>query len=374
MADDRLAALTAAGVSIWLDDLSRGRLVSGDLRRLIDDKHVVGVTTNPTIFAAALAHPGVYTPQIRELARRGATAGDAARKLMVADVQEACELFRGVWEASDGVDGRVSLEVDPGLAGDCEATVLEAVSLMRAVGCPNLYVKIPATRASLPAITEALALGVDINVTLIFSVERYRDVMAAYIAGLERALDGGVPLSGVHSVASFFVSRVDVEVDKRLEEIGSDEALALRGLAGLANSVLAHQAFRETFAGPRWERLAARGARAQRPLWASTGVKDPAYPDTMYVSGLAVSGTVNTMPEATLNAFADHGSLPRSGNGDTVTGRASEAREVIDAVAATGVDLAEVFMVLERDGVDRFTRSWADLHETVRRSMGAAAE
>jgi transaldolase len=374
VADDRLAALTAAGVSIWLDDLSRGRLVSGDLRRLIDDRHVVGVTTNPTIFAAALAHLGVYTAQIRELARRGATVGDAVRELMVVDVQEACELFRGVWEASDGVDGRVSLEVDPGLAGDCEATVGEAVSLMRAVGCPNLYVKIPATRASLPAITEALALGVDVNVTLIFSVQRYREVMAAYLAGLERARDNDAPLSGVHSVASFFVSRVDVEVDKRLDEIGSDEALALRGTAGIANSRLAHQAFRETFAGPRWERLAARGARVQRPLWASTGVKNPAYPDTMYATGLAVPGTVNTMPEATLNAFADHGSLPATDDRDAVAGRAVKAREVMDAIAVAGVDLTDVFTALERDGVDRFTRSWADLHDTVRRSMEAAAE
>jgi transaldolase len=372
VADDRLAALAAAGVSIWLDDLSRGRLVSGDLRRLIDDKHVVGVTTNPTIFAAALAHRGVYTPQILELARCGAAVGEAVRKLMVVDVQEACELFRGVWEASDGVDGRVSLEVNPEQAGNCEATVLEAVSLERAVDRPNLYVKIPATRASLPAITEALALGVDINVTLIFSVERYREVMAAYLAGLERVRDAGGPLSGVHSVASFFVSRVDTEVDKRLEEIGSDEALALRGKAGIANSRLAYQAFRETFSGPRWERLAAEGARVQRPLWASTGVKNPAYPDTMYVTELAVPGTVNTMPEATLNAFADHGSLRRVGSGDAVPGRAPEAREVIDGITAAGVDLAEVFAVLERAGVDRFTRSWAELHESVGRSMEAA--
>jgi transaldolase len=233
-------------------------------------------------------------------------------------------------------------------------------------------VKIPATTASLPAVTESLALGVDVNVTLVFSVERYREVMAAYLAGLERALDVGVSLSGVHSVASIFVSRVDVEVDRRLAEIGSDEALALRGKAGLANSVLAHQAFRETFSGPRWERLAARGARVQRPLWASTGVKDPAYPDTKYVTGLAVPGTVNTMPEETLNAFADHGSLRGIGCGAAVTDRAVEAREVIDAVEATGVDLADVFRVLERTGVDRFARSWADLHETVGRSMQAA--
>ncbi|OZM78004.1 transaldolase [Pseudonocardia sp. MH-G8] len=374
MADDRLAALTAAGVSIWLDDLSRGRLVSGGLRRLIDDKQVVGVTTNPTIFAAALAHGGVYTPQIQELARHRATVGAAVRQLLVVDVQEACELFRGVWEASDGVDGRVSLEVNPALAGDCEATVLEAVSLMRAVARPNLYVKIPATRASLPAITEALAQGIDINVTLIFSVERYREVMAAYLDGLERALDAGAPLPGVHSVASFFVSRVDAEVDKRLEEIGSDEALALRGMAGIANSRLAHQAFRETFTGSRWERLAAKGARVQRPLWASTGVKNPTYPDTMYVTELVVPGTVNTMPEATLDAFADHGLLSSADKGDAVTGRASEARAVIDAISATGVDLAEVFTALERAGVDRFTQSWAELHETVRRSMVAATE
>ncbi|MCO1660529.1 transaldolase [Pseudonocardia humida] len=372
MAEDRLAALTAAGVSIWLDDLSRGRLVGGDLRRLIDDKHVVGVTSNPTTFAAALAHGEAYTPQIRELARRGATVEEAVRKLMVVHVQEACDLFRGVWEATDGVDGRVSLEVNPELAGSCEATVVEAVSLMRAVGRPNLYVKIPATAAGLPAITEALALGVDIKVTLIFSADRYREVMAAYLAGLERALDVGVLLSEVHSVASVFVSRVDAEVDKRLEEIGSDEALALRGMAGIANSRLAYQAFQETFAGTRWERLAARGARVQRPLWASTGVKNPAYPDTKYVTELAVTGTVNTMPEATLDAFTDHGSLRRADNSGAFVDRAGEDRETIDAIVAAGVDLAEVFMVLERDGIDRFARSWAELHETVRRSMNVA--
>ncbi|AEA27143.1 transaldolase [Pseudonocardia dioxanivorans CB1190] len=372
MADDRLAGLTEAGVSIWLDDLTRAHLVDGHLRRLVDDSHIVGVTTNPTILAASLARPEPYAPEIRELARAGVTVGDAVRQLVVADVQQACDLFREVWEATAGVDGRVSLEVDPALAGNREATVVDAVSLVRAVGRPNLSVKIPATRAGLPAITDALALGVDVNVTLIFSVARYRAVMAAYLAGLERALDHGTSLSGIHSVASFFVSRVDVEVDERLDKIGSDDALALRGMAGVANSRLAYQAFRETFTGPRWERLQAAGARVQRPLWASTGVKNPAYPDTMYVSELALPGTVNTMPEATLRAFADHGVVRGPDDRQSAAGDAAQAQEVIDAVAAAGVDLAEVLTFLERDGVDRFAHSWAELHDTVGRALAEA--
>ncbi len=369
MPNDRLAALAAAGVSIWLDDLSRERLRSGNLQQLITEMSVVGVTTNPTIFAAALADGAAYDEQVRQLAARGATVEDAIREITVADVQEACDVFSGTWEATGGVDGRVSLEVDPGLARDTEATVAQALDLWKAVDRPNLLVKIPATEAGLPAITRALAEGVSVNVTLIFSVERYRAVMGAYLDGLEQAAANGHALAGIASVASFFVSRVDTEIDKRLEKIGTDDALALRGKAGIANSRLAYAAFQEVFSGERWEALAGQGARAQRPLWASTGVKNPEYPDTMYVTELVVAGTVNTMPEKTLLAFADHGEVL----GDRVTGRAKEAQEVFDALERVGIDLTDVFLVLEDEGVDKFEKSWAELVETVAGQLRAAA-
>jgi transaldolase len=361
MSNDRLAALAAAGVSIWLDDLSRERLRSGNLRELITDKHVVGVTTNPTIFASALSNGEAYDEQVRQLAARGAAVEDAIREITVADVQQACDVFSGTWETTGGVDGRVSLEVDPGLARDTEGTVAQALDLWKAVDRPNLLVKIPATEAGLPAITRALAEGVSVNVTLIFSVERHRAVMGAYLDGLEQAAANGHQLAGLTSVASFFVSRVDTEIDKRLEKIGSDEALALRGKAGVANSRLAYAAFQEVFSGERWEALAAQGAKAQRPLWASTGVKNPEYSDTLYVTELVVSDTVNTMPEKTMLAFADHGEV----KGDRVTGLAPEAQEVFDALERVGVDLTDVFLVLEDEGVDKFEKSWAELGETV---------
>jgi transaldolase len=286
----------------------------------------------------------------------------------VADVQQACDVFSGTWETTGGVDGRVSLEVDPGLARDTEGTVTQALDLWKAVDRPNLLVKIPATEAGLPAITLALAEGVSVNVTLIFSVERYRAVMGAFLDGLEQAAANGHPLAGIASVASFFVSRVDTEIDKRLEKIGTDEALALRGKAGIANSRLAYAAFQEVFSGERWEALKAKGAKAQRPLWASTGVKNPEYPDTMYVTELVVADTVNTMPEKTLLAFADHGEV----HGDRVTGRAAEAQEVFDALERVGVDLTDVFLVLEDEGVDKFEKSWAELAETVAGQLRAA--
>jgi transaldolase len=368
MSNDRLAALAAAGVSIWLDDLSRERLRSGNLLELIRDWYVVGVTTNPTIFAAALANGEAYDEQVRELAARGASVEDAIREITVADVQQACDVFSGTWESTGGVDGRVSLEVDPGLARDTEATVAQALDLWKTVDRPNLLVKIPATEAGLPAITRALAEGVSVNVTLIFSVERYRAVMGAYLDGLEQAAANGQEISRIASVASFFVSRVDTEIDKRLEAIGTDEALALRGKAGIANSRLAYAAFQEVFSGARWEALAAKGARAQRPLWASTGVKNPDYPDTMYVTELVVADTVNTMPEKTLQAFADHGEV----HGDRVTGRAAEAQEVFDALERAGIDITDVFLVLEDEGVDKFEKSWAELQETVTRQLEGA--
>ena len=368
MTNDRLAALSAAGVSIWLDDLSRERLRSGNLQQLITDDHVVGVTTNPTIFASALSNGAAYDEQVRLLAARGASVADAIREITVADVQQACDVFSGTWETTGGVDGRVSLEVDPGLARDTEGTVAQAIDLWKAVDRPNLLVKIPATEAGLPAITRALAEGVSVNVTLIFSVERYRAVMGAHLDGLERAAANGHQLSGIASVASFFVSRVDTEIDKRLEAIGTDEALALRGKAGVANSRLAYAAFQEVFSGERWEALAAKGARAQRPLWASTGVKNPDYPDTLYVTELVVADTVNTMPEKTLRAFGDHGVL----EGDRVTGTAAEAQEVFDALERAGIDLTDVFLVLENEGVDKFDKSWSELAGTVKDQLDGA--
>jgi transaldolase len=368
MSNDRLAALAAAGVSIWLDDLSRERLQTGNLQQLITDKHVVGVTTNPTIFATALSHGEVYDEQVRELAARGASVTDAIREITVADVQQACDVFSGTWETSGAIDGRVSLEVDPNLARDTDATVAQASDLWKAVDRPNLLVKIPATEAGLPAITRALAEGVSINVTLIFSVERYREVMNAYLDGLEQAAANGHPLSGIASVASFFVSRVDTEIDKRLEKIGTEEALALRGKASIANSRLAYAAYQEVFAGERWEALARKGARVQRPLWASTSVKNPEYPDTMYVTELVVSGVVNTMPESTLHAFADHGEV----QGDRVTGTAAESQHVFDELERVGIDLTDVFLVLETEGVDKFAKSWGELTRSVSEQLDAA--
>jgi len=366
--NERLAALSAAGVSIWLDDLSRERLTSGNLQELITDSAVSGVTTNPTIFAAAVANGEAYDAQVRELAARGADVGDAIREITVADVQNACDVFSGTWESTGGVDGRVSLEVSPLLAHDTDATLAEALDLWKAVDRPNLLVKIPATQEGLSAISSALAEGVSVNVTLIFSVERYRDVMNAYLDGLERASANGQTLGGIASVASFFVSRVDTEIDKRLEKIGTDEALALRGKAGVANSRLAYAAFEDVFQGTRWAQLTAQGAKAQRPLWASTGVKNPDYSDTMYVTELVVADTVNTMPEKTLKAFADHGEV----KGDRVAGTSAQAQEVFDAVAAQGVDLTDVFLVLENEGVDKFEKSWTELQESVKGQLDAA--
>jgi transaldolase len=361
MSNDRLGQLAGAGVSIWLDDLSRERLDSGNLQELITDKHVVGVTTNPTIFAAALAKGSAYDAQVRELAARGASVEDAVREITVTDVQQACDVFSGTWETTGGVDGRVSLEVDPGLARDTEATVAQALDLWKAVDRPNLLVKIPATEQGLPAITRSIAEGVSVNVTLIFSVERYRAVMGAFLDGLEQAAANGHQLASIASVASFFVSRVDTEIDKRLEAIGSDAALALRGKAGVANSRLAYAAFQEVFSSDRWTALEAKGARPQRPLWASTGVKNPDYSDTLYITELVVADTVNTMPEKTMLAFGDHGEV----HGDRVTGTAAEAQEVFDALERAGIDLPDVFRVLEDEGVEKFEKSWTELGDTV---------
>jgi transaldolase len=353
-----LAALSAAGVSVWLDDLSRDRLQSGNLQELIDTKCVVGVTTNPSIFQAALSKGNAYDDQVKELADRGADVDATIRTVTTDDVRNACDVLRPQWESSDGVDGRVSIEVDPRLAHETDKTVQQAIELWKIVDRPNLFIKIPAMMEGLPAITSVLGEGISVNVTLIFSVERHREVMDAYLAGLEKAKQAGHDLSKIHSVASFFVSRVDTEIDKRLEKIGSDEALALRGQAGVANARLAYAAYEEVFVGgDRFEALKGDGARVQRPLWASTGVKNPDYSDTLYVTELVAPNTVNTMPEKTIDAVADHGVI----TGDTVTGTADAAQEVFDKLAAVGVDLQDVFLTLENEGVEKFEKAWQEL-------------
>src|ERR1700761_3179853 len=364
-----LAALSAAGVSVWLDDLSRQRLESGNLQELIDTKCVVGVTTNPSIFQKALAEGDAYDAQIAELAERGADVDATIRTVTTDDVRNACDVLKREWEASDGVDGRVSIEVDPRLANETDKTSAQAVELWKIVDRPNLFIKIPATEAGLPAITAALAEGISVNVTLIFSVERHREVMDAYLAGLEKAKEAGHDLSKIHSVASFFVSRVDTEIDKRLEKLGSDDALALRGQAGVANARLAYAAYQEVFVGgDRFSKLESDGARVQRPLWASTGVKNPDYSDTLYVTELVAPNTVNTMPEKTIDAVADHGEV----TGDTITGTASSAQEVFDKVAAIGVDLTDVFLVLENEGVEKFEASWQELIDATQEQLDSA--
>ncbi|MCT2583284.1 transaldolase [Actinophytocola sp. S1-96] len=366
---DKLAQLSDAGVSIWLDDVSRRRLNSGNLAGLIRDKHVVGVTSNPTIFAKAVSEAADYDEQVRDLAARGASLDAAVREITTTDIRNACDLFRDVWQATGGVDGRVSIEVDPRLAHETDKTVAEALDLWKTVDRPNLLVKIPATSAGLPAITRTLAEGVSVNVTLIFSVERYREVMAAFVDGLEQAKANGHDVSTLVSVASFFVSRVDTEVDKRLDALATDEAKALRGKAAVANARLAYAAFQEFFTGDRWNALVNDGAKPQRPLWASTGVKNPDYSPTLYVDELVVADTVNTMPEATLHAAAEHSVL----RGDTVTGTAAEAQQVFDDLANVGIDITDVFLTLENEGVDKFEKSWEELLDTVGGQLKAAS-
>jgi transaldolase len=366
-----LAALSAAGVSIWLDDLSRDRLRSGNLAELRDTKCVVGVTTNPSIFQAALSKGHAYDDQISELAERGADVEATIRTVTTDDVRDACDLFAEVYKKTEGVDGRVSIEVDPRLAHDADKTISQAIELWKIVDRPNLLIKIPATEEGLPAITAVIGEGISVNVTLIFSVERHRAVMDAYLAGLEKAKEAGHDVSKIHSVASFFVSRVDSEIDKRLEKIGTDEALGLRGQAGVANARLAYAAYQEVFVGgDRFEPLKGDGARVQRPLWASTGVKNPNYSDTMYVTELVAPHTVNTMPEKTLDAVADHGVI----HGDTVTGKAKEAQQVFDKLEAVGIDLRDVFLVLEKEGVQKFEASWIELLEATKAQLDAAVK
>ncbi len=366
---DALAQLAQQGVSVWLDDLSRELLTGGELQRLVDRRHVVGVTTNPTIFAAALAKGDRYTEQVRGLAGRGVDVDEAVFEITTDDVRTACDLFRPVFDATEGLDGRVSIEVDPRQAHDTAATVTSARRLWSTVGRPNALIKIPATLEGLPAITAVLSEGISVNVTLIFSLDRYRAVMDAWLAGLEGARAAGHDLSTIESVASFFVSRVDTEVDKRLDALGTEPAVALKGRAGIANARLAYQAYEEVVAGPRWQALAAAGARPQRPLWASTGVKDPGYPDTMYVTELVAPDTVNTMPGKTLDAVADHGVV----TGDTVRGTYPGAAQVIADLAGLGIGYDDVVGLLEREGVDKFEKSWSELLTTVSDELARAA-
>ncbi len=356
-----LAELSAAGVSLWLDDLSRQRLHSGNLAELIGTKHIVGVTTNPSIFQAALKDGASYQKQIGELAARGADVDDTVREVTTDDVRDACDLFSATFEESNHVDGRVSIEVDPRLAHDTEGTVAQAQELHKIVDRPNVLIKIPATLAGLPAIAAATAEGISVNVTLIFSLDRYKAVMDAYLTGLEQAREAGHNLSEIHSVASFFVSRVDSEIDKRLKAIGSPEAASLEGEAAIANARLAYQAFEQIFSGARWDALAAAGANKQRPLWASTGVKDPKYDDTRYVVELIAPNTVNTAPEKTIDAVRDHGVI----RGNTIEGTYAQASSVFSSLEALGVDLNDVFDVLESEGVEKFIQAWNELLESV---------
>ena len=368
---DPLAELSAAGVAVWLDDISRERLRSGNLAQLVRDKHVVGVTSNPTIFQKALSEGDAYDEQLRDLALRGVDVGEAVRTITSYDVRWGCDALREVYDRTDGVDGRVSLEVDPRIAHDTERTVAEAKALWWLVDRPNLFIKIPATAEGLPAITETLAAGISVNVTLIFSLERYDEVMDAFLAGLEQAKANGHELSTMGSVASFFVSRNDTETDKRLDKLGSEEAKALRGSAAIANARLAYERYEAVFGSERWQALAAAGAHPQRPLWASTGVKDPAYDDTRYVVELVGTGVVNTMPEATLHAVADHGQI----RGDTIRPMYDEAHQVLDRLAALGIDYDDVVQTLEDEGVRKFEDSWNELIEQVTSSLeGAGAE
>lgn len=366
---DALKRLSDEGVAIWLDDLSRKRITSGNLAELIDQSHVVGVTTNPSIFQKAISSGDGYEQQLTDLAARKVTVEEALRMITTADVRDAADILRPVFDATGGQDGRVSIEVDPRLAHNTTATVAEAKQLAWLVDRPNTLIKVPATKAGLPAITETIGRGISVNVTLIFSLERYRAVMDAYLAGLEKAKAAGLDLSKIHSVASFFVSRVDTEIDKRLDAIGSDEAKAAKGKSALANARLAYEAYEEVFSSDRWAPLDKAQANKQRPLWASTGVKDPSLKDTLYVDDLVAPNTVNTMPEATLEAVADHGEI----TGNTVAGGYDRARADLDAIKKLGISYDDVVQVLEDEGVEKFEASWNDLLKSTEAELSRLA-
>ncbi len=365
---DALADLSAQGVSIWLDDISRERLVSGNLQELVDTKHVVGVTSNPTIFQKAVEKGTAYDDQLRDLKVREVAIDGVVRYLMGYDIRWACDVLRPAFDGTNGMDGRVSIEVDPRLAHETVRTTAEAKGLWWLVDRPNALIKIPATAAGLPSITGATAAGVSVNVTLIFGLDRYEEVMDAYLTGLEQAKAAGIDLSTIRSVASFFVSRVDTEIDKRLDKLGTDEAEALRGKAGIANARMAYERYEKVVSSDRWQALKAAGANEQRPLWASTGVKDPAYDDTMYVVELVAPNTVNTMPQATLNAVAEHGVI----RGNTIAGTYDESRQVIDDLAALGIGYDDVVQLLEDEGVQKFEDSYAQLEDSVKGQLDVA--
>jgi transaldolase len=366
---DALAEVSAQDVSIWLDDISRERLTSGNLADLVKNKHIVGVTSNPSIFQKALEDGEAYDGQVRDLAVRGVSLEESVRLLTSYDIRWACDVLRATYDATDGKDGRVSIEVDPRIAHNTEKTSAEAKALWWLVDRPNLLIKIPASLSGVPSIAATIEAGISVNVTLIFSIDRYRAVMDAYLTGLEKAHVAGIDLSTIRSVASFFVSRVDTEIDKRLDKIGTDEAKALRGKAAIANARLAYEAFEQTFSGPRWETLQSAGAQVQRPLWASTGVKDPAYEDTMYVTELVAPNTVNTMPEATLKALDDHGVV----TGPTANTGYDAARKVFADLAGIGIEIDEVTELLESEGVSKFIDSWSVLLEGVQKQLDGAA-
>ncbi|MDJ0350821.1 transaldolase [Cryobacterium sp. PH29-G1] len=364
-----LAQLSAAGVSIWLDDLSRERINSGGLQDLIKNSNVVGVTTNPTIFAGALAKGEAYSEQVATLAADGTNVTDAVFAITTDDVAAACDIFRPVYDATNGQDGRVSIEVEPSLARDASGTITQAQQLWKKVNRANAMIKIPATVEGLEAITATIALGISVNVTLIFSLERHRQVINAYLSGLEQAKAAGIDLSTIHSVASFFVSRVDSEINIRLETLGTPEALALKSKAGVANAQLAYQVYEQAFSSERALGLIKAGATKQRPLWASTGVKDASLPDTLYVTELVAPEVVNTMPEKTMQATADHGVIPA----DSVTGSYAGANAVLDALAAQGVSYDDVTRLLEEEGLSKFEVSWNELLDTVQTALTAAS-
>ncbi len=366
---DRLAELSAAGVAVWLDDIARSRMASGGLDALRREKHVVGETSNPTIFAKALSDSEDYADQVKDLALRGVTVEEASRMITTYDVRWACDVLRPAYDESHGVDGRVSIEVDPRLARDTEKTIAEARQLWWLVDRANLFIKIPATLAGLPAITATLAQGISVNVTLIFGLERYEQVMDAFLSGMEQARANGHDLSRMGSVPSFFVSRVDTEVDKRLDKIGTPEAQSLHGKAAIANARLAYERYEKVFTTDRWKALADAGARPQRPLWASTSTKNPAYRDVMYVEELIAPGVVNTMPEATIHAFADHGEV----RGDTITSTYADAKRVLDDLAGLGIEYDDVIEVLEREGVEKFEASWLELIQSLGHQLDTTA-
>jgi transaldolase len=363
MAESRLHELAARGQSVWFDTLSRDLVHSGELKRMMDEDAVTGVTSNPTIFQKALAQGEAYDEQIRELLQETDDPKEIFFRLALDDIRDACDVLRPAWEAADGADGFVSMEVEPGIAYDTEQSFEQAMWIHEQVDRPNLMVKIPATVAGLPAIEDSIAKGKSINITLIFSLDRYEAVVEAYLRGLERLVASGGDPSKVASVASFFVSRVDTEADKRLQD---DK---LKGKLAVANAKLAYQHYLEAFAGPRWEYLARKGARTQRCLWASTSAKNPAYRDVIYVEELIGPDTVNTMPLETIEAFQDHGEV----RGDTVLDGVKKARKLLDDLRKAGVDYDDVVTTLEQEGVQKFSDSFSELLAEIRAKRSSLA-